>query len=199
MPSVLETLSQQLGGGLLPQVSKMIGTDEKTAGNAVAMALPMLFSAMARNTAKPEGAAALAQALDKDHDGSLLDNLSGFLGGAATGPGDGILRHVLGARRPVVENGLSKATGLDAATIGKLLMTLAPVVMAALGKAKRQGGLDPTGIAGLLSQERTEVERKAPAEMGLLGGLLDADGDGDVDMGDIAKRGLGSLGKLFGG
>ncbi len=35
--------------------------------------------------------------------------------------------------------------------------------------------------------------------MGALGRLLDADGDGDVDAGDIARHGFGLLGRLFGG
>ena len=32
----------------------------------------------------------------------------------------------------------------------------------------------------------------------LVGAILDADGDGDFDMGDAAKHGLKALGKLFG-
>jgi len=34
--------------------------------------------------------------------------------------------------------------------------------------------------------------------MGILGKLLDSDGDGDVDLSDVAKRGAGLLGKFFG-
>jgi len=199
MSSLLDMLSSQLGGSALQQISGKIGADERQTGNAVATALPMLLSALARNSSKPEGAQALSNALTKDHDGSLLDNLGGFLDRPETGPGDGILRHVLGARRQGVERGLSKATGMDAGSIGKLLVTLAPVVMGAIGKTQRQNRLDASGLAGLLGSERAEAERQAPREMGLLGQLLDTDGDGDVDMSDIAKHGVGALGKLLGG
>lgn len=199
MPSLVEMLGKQLGGGAIGQISKMLGSDEKTTGSAVSAALPMLFSALARNSAKPDGAAALSSALEKDHDGSLLDNLGGFLGNPEAGPGAGILSHILGGKRPAVENGIGKATGMNAASVGKLLMTLAPIVMATLGRTKKESGMDASGIAGLLGQERAAAEQQAPREMGLFGKLLDADGDGDVDLSDIAKHGLGSLGKLFGG
>jgi hypothetical protein len=33
--------------------------------------------------------------------------------------------------------------------------------------------------------------------MGLLGKLLDADRDGDVDVSDLTKHGIGLLGKFF--
>jgi hypothetical protein len=59
--------------------------------------------------------------------------------------------------------------------------------------------MDANGLAGFLGGERADVERQAPREMGLLGQLLDTDGDGDVDMSDIAKHGAGTLGKLLGG
>ena len=50
---------------------------------------------MARNTSNQQGAESLHNALQKDHDGSILDNLGGFLNNAQSGPGAGILRHVL--------------------------------------------------------------------------------------------------------
>jgi hypothetical protein len=197
--SLVDMLTQTLGGGGLGQIGRQIGADEKKTGGAVAAALPILLSALGRNASKPEGAQALSNALDKDHDGSLLDNLGGFLGKPEAGPGNGILKHVLGGRRPAVERSVGKATGLDAGSVGKLLMTLAPVVLGMLGKKKRQDNMDANGLASFLGQERQEAERKAPIADGLFGQLLDSDGDGDVDLGDIMKKGGGLLGGLFGG
>jgi len=71
------------------------------------------------------------------------------------------------------------------------------MLMGALGKEQRQSNLDSSALAGLLGQERKTIEKKAPAA-GALSALLDTDGDGDVDLGDLAKTGLGTLGKLFG-
>lgn len=194
----METILGSLGGDSLRQMSGQLGADEKTTGTAASAAVATLLGALSRNSSKPAGAEALAGALAKDHDGSILDNLSGFLAQADQGPGDGILKHVLGNRRPVVERSLSRSTGMDSGSVGKLLTMVAPVVLGALGKAQRQKGMSSSALAGFLGQERETMERRQPQAMSALSGLLDTDGDGDVDMGDLAKHGAGLLGKLFG-
>lgn len=198
MSSLIESLTGQLGPGMLGQISQALGTDRQTAGNASAAAITTLIGALSRNAAQPQGARALHDALAKDHDGSLLDNLAGFLGSGQTATGDSILGHVLGNRRPAVEAGLSRTTGLDMASTAKLLAMLAPVVLGALGKSQRQQGFDASALAGFLGQQRQHLERMQPQAMGILGSLLDTDGDGDFDIADAAKHGIGMLGKLFG-
>ncbi len=221
--SLLEMLSSQLGGQAAQQLSSQLGADPSSTQKALSAALPLLVGGLARNANKsPEGAQSLASALEKDHDGSVLDSLSGLLGGGGGGvsgllggllgggasssqpmpssratDGDGILRHVLGDKRGAVQQGVASASGLDADKAGKLLSMVAPLVMGALGKAKRQQNLDANGVTALLNQERAQVERQTSgmAQGGLLG-LLDMDDDGSIidDVGKIAS----SLGKLFG-
>ena len=199
MASIFDTLTQQLGGDTLKQISGMLGTDESTTSNATGAAVSVLLGALSRNASKPDGAQALTRALAKDHDGSVLDNLGSLLGNPDAGPGAGILAHVLGGKQGRVESGLSQATGLDTGSAGKLLAMLAPVVMGALGREQRQGKLDAGAVAGMLDRENRSMAQREPSSSGILGALLDTDGDGDVDLGDMAKHGAGLLGKLFGG
>ena len=188
--SLLDLLTQQLGNQAVGALASQLGADSSSTQKAVTAALPALVGALARNAANPQGAAALAGALDRDHDGGVLENLTGFLGARDTSPGDGILGHVLGQNRPAVETNIAKSSGLDAGMIAKLLPMLAPLVMGALGSAKKQGGLDAGALAGMLAGESQRVEQSAP---GILGKLLDSDGDGDV-MDDVMKLGAGVLG-----
>lgn len=194
MASLLDSLMGQLGGGALKNLSQQIGADENSTQNAVGAALPMLLGAISRNAQDGQGAEALSGALERDHDGGILDDIGGFLGGGDDKPGMGILKHVLGGKQQAVESGVAKASGMGQQSAGKLMAMLAPVVMGALGKAKREGGLDAGKLAGMLGQERQEIERRAPQQMGMLGKLLDSDGDGDFDLSDGVK----ALGKLFG-
>ena len=107
-------------------------------------------------------------------------------------------------KRGAVEQGVGKASGLDAAKVGKLLMILAPIVMSALAKRKQQAGLDAEGLARELEQEQHQMERNTPgmAKGGLMD-LLDRDGDGSIagEIGSIgaALGGSGLLGGLLGG
>lgn len=194
---IMDLVMGQLSGAPTKRISGKLGADEGAVGDAIGMALPMLLGALSRNASNDEGARSLDGALAKDHDGSILDNLPGFLARPEAGPGEGILNHVLGDKRPAVEQGISKSSGLDAGTIGQLLVTLAPVVLGAIGRAKREKQMDTRGLSQFLAGERQEAERSAPDQMGLIAGLLDADGDGQTEVGEIAK-GVGLLGKLFG-
>lgn len=195
--SLINVIAQQLGGDTLGKMSSQLGADEKATGSAVSAALPLILKALARNASNDNGAHALSRALTKDHDGSILDSLGDFLKNPQAGPGEGILGHVFGSKLPTVERGLSQSSGMDTADIGKLMGMLAPIVMGALGKAQRQQNLDSRSLAGYLNKEEEALERKEPQTMGVLGKLLDADRDGDVDMGDLARHGFGMLGKFF--
>ncbi len=192
--SLLEVLQQRLGGQAVEQISRKIGSDPGTTGNAIDAALPLLLAAVARNASNGAQAQSLDTAVAQDHDGSVLDDVSGYLNRAETGPGAGILRHVLGGNQPTVERGLSQTTGLDAGKAGQLLMVLAPLVMGALGRAKQERGLDAGGLSTLLAGERDNLNQSAPGIMGMLGRFLDRDGDGSV-IDDVS----GMLGKTFGG
>jgi len=191
--SLLEILQQRLGGQAVEQISRKIGSDPGTTGNAIDAALPLLLAAVARNASNGAQAKSLDTAVSQDHDGSVLDDVPGYLNRAETGPGAGILRHVLGGNQPTVEHGLSQTTGLDAGKAGQLLIMLAPLVMGALGRAKQERGLDAGGLSNLLAGERVNLNQSAPGVMGMLGRFLDRDGDGSV-IDDVG----GMLGKTFG-
>ncbi|WP_412070457.1 DUF937 domain-containing protein [Rubrivirga sp. IMCC43871] len=202
MNSILDLLADHIGGENVGQIAGAIGADKRQTQTAVAAALPAILTALNRQTNTTSGAGALASALDRDHDGSLLDHLGGFLAGQVSGKqadGGGILGHILGGQRSTVEQGVAKASGLDMAQVAKLLPILAPIVMAALGKRKRQSGLDEAGLSGILGEDATRARQAAPSGvLGALSGFLDRDGDGSIQDDLLAQAGQAALGKLFG-
>lgn len=197
MSSLIELLMDQLGGDNLGKISRQVGAREEDTAKAMPEMLGMLTEALARNTSRQDGAQSLSNALAKDHDGSILDNLPDFIDHFQEGPGDGILKHVLGANRGAVEQNISKQSSLDIGSISKLLTMLAPMIMGFLGRSQKNEGLDVGGLIGMLGTEREQARRMAPQSSSILGTLLDTDGDGDV-MDDVAKIGGGLLSKLFG-
>jgi hypothetical protein len=199
--SLVESLIRGLSGDDgLGKLGQSLGVDSKTAAMGMAAAAPMILGALQRNASRPDGAQALADALDRDHDGGLLNDLSSFMSQGDTSGGDAILGHVFGNRRQNVDRGVAKAAGIDAATASKLMAMAAPMIMAQLGKAKREQGLNADALAGLLGQEGEELRSAAPGQMGALGAILDADGDGDVDASDLVSRGgplLDTISNMF--
>lgn len=193
MNDLLGTLSQQLSGPVIEQISKQLGADPKTAQSAVNAALPMLLGAISRNAASSKGAQALTNALD-NHDGSILNDLLGAVSSQdKVADGTKILGHVLGSRQGNVQQGLSQLSGLSADNSAQLLAMLAPVVMGALGQTKQSNGFGADDIAALLGGQQQYFD----GPLGSLVGLLDTDGDGSV-VDDVLNMGSNLLGGLFG-
>ena len=180
MPSILDTLSAHLDEKALSQLSSRLSADQGSTSKAIAAAVPLLLGALAKNAATPSGAQQLHDAVARDHDGSVLDNPAPVEAAATTGQGDAILGHILGDRKSLAEQGISKSSGLDLSKVGPLLATLAPLVMGALGKAQRSGGLDAGGLAGMLGQEREALGAKSPGVLGAVTQMLDRNNDGSI-------------------
>lgn len=195
MSGILDLLQGQLGEGAIEQLSGQLGIDKGQAASAVSGALPILVQALARNSSSADGASALAGALEGQHDGSILNDVGGFLGGGDFSGGAAILGHVLGGQQNVVASGLGKAVGLDSGQTGQVLAALAPMVLGAVGKIKSDQGLDASALGAFLGQEQESVAGKDPDSMGVLGKLLDTDNDGDIsdDLVNIGGKLLGSF------
>lgn len=196
MPSVFDMITSSLDSQSVSRISEQLGQDRDTTENAINAALPMLLGAV-QKSAQKDGAAGLARALNTRHDGSVLDNMSAFLANNDQSDGAGILKHILGSKQGLAEQALGQVSGVDRGQASSLLATLAPVVLGALGKTKRDSGLADDALPNVLDGETRSLEEKAPGMMSALGGLLDADGDGDTDMSDILAHGARSLKGLF--
>ncbi len=215
--SMIDIMTQQLGQEAMAGVlADRLGLDPRTARQAVKIGLPMIVAGLARNTADQKGADALAGALERDHDGSRLDDLGGYLKrGGDLSEGDAILGHVLGRDRGKIETEMGRETGLDPSVLSKLLPLLAPLVLAYLGRTKQQERMSPGDLAGYLDRERDQIARQGlpriqvpqppsksqPQEKtagDVIGDLLDRDGDGSATD-DAARIGMDLLGKLLGG
>lgn len=114
--------------------------------------------------------------------GGGIDTGLGGIGGA-------ILGHVFGNRRSQAEQGLGQTTGLGGANAGELMAMLAPIVMAVLARMNQQKQLDPGGLSDMLGRDTQRTREAGGIGGGLLGAVLDRDGDGDVDLSDLLNVG----------
>lgn len=193
---LLDAIMNQLDNRAVDQLGQQIGANRDQTSQAIKMALPMILAGLQRNAQSPQGAQSLDRALAK-HDGSILDNLGGFLNQSGSNDGAKILGHIFGSRRNNMEQGVSKVSGLDGGNVSQLMTMLAPMVMGALGKTRNAQGGGLSALTDLLAKEHDNVRQQQPDATGLAGMLLDADGDGDVDFSDLAKRGGSLLGGLL--
>lgn len=191
MENLLQSILGQLDDNSIQAISQKTHAAPTQAKSALESAIPILMNALAKNSSTPDGAASLQKAIERDHDGSILDNLGGFLNNPEAANGAGILKHVLGNKRQNVEQYLSKDTGLDAGAASKILEMAAPIVMGYLGKQKSAGG-SGGGIGDLLNAYVKQSGSQGSQSM--INQLLDRDGDGSV-LDDIAELGMSFLKK----
>ncbi len=198
----LDLLKGQLSDDAIDGLSKHTGiNDSAKTKNATNAILAFLTKALANNTSSSNGAGALMGALDRDHDGSVLDDIMGLLTGAVGGGynsktlnGIGILGHILGARQNFVVEAIAKMVGLQKNQTAMLMIRLAPLVLGMLGKKKKEENLNERGLSDLLSN--TVSQRENNSDQGILSRILDRDKDGSA-MDEIAKMGMSVLGNFL--
>ncbi|NNC35565.1 MAG: DUF937 domain-containing protein [Croceitalea sp.] len=202
MSGLLDLLNSPMGKQLISGVAGQTKQPENKTAEVLSMAMPLLMGAMKRNTATPGGAQGLMNALSSKHDGSILGNLSGLLGGGVNqsvmDDGAGILGHVLGSKQPQVENALSAKAGMDAGSVSQIMKIAAPILLGYLGQQTRQQNISsPDALSGLLGGLMGGT-KTANKQQSLIESFLDSDGDGSV-IDDLAGMVLSGNGKKKGG
>lgn len=203
MFSLQDLLGQQQGNEALEQISGQVGAEPSLVNTAIQAALPAILGGLANNAASPQGAQSLDNALEQDHDGSILGQL-GSLGSLVLdqstptprqADAGGILGHILGTNQaPVVEE-VSQKSGLGMGQVAQILMMLAPIVMGYLGQQKRQQNVGADGLGGLLGGilgnaigggQAAAAPSSGNPMMDMASSMLDRDGDGS-SLDDIAS------------
>lgn len=204
---LMQILQGQLSDDVLGQLSDQIGADKEQTATAANGIFATLLGGLANNATSEGGLASLGSALDRDHDGSVLDDLAGMVGGmmqggdgAAAGGaanGLGILGHILGDRQEVAAQQVSESSGLNMSQVMKLMPILAPIVMGVLGRAKNQGGLDLGNLAGILMGSAQNAQSGGFGDLigNVLGGVL----GGGQQQAQPSAGGGGLLGNILGG
>jgi hypothetical protein len=186
MNEITQVITQQLTGGAVRTIAQRLGVSETTANTAVQIAVPLILTALARNASQPQGAESLHQAVNNDHDGSIFENLMGYLNNPQSGNGAGILEHVFGGQQPLITANLAQATGMDQNSASGLLETVAPLVMGAVGQTQQQNGLDASGLSNMLNSQEQQAQANAPDVMSMLGSMMDQNQDGSA-MDDLQR------------
>ena len=163
------------------KISKQVGAKPEQIKQLTELALPTLLQAMNKNSQTKDGAKSLLKAMDQHQDDEVTD-LNQFFNTVDKQDGAKILGHLLGQKELKVEQGLAAKTGMDLSQVSGLLTMLAPLLLGQLGKQKKQqSGFGVDDLMGMLGGSKGSKD-----VMGMVSGLLDSDGDGDI-MDDVSK------------
>jgi hypothetical protein len=212
--NLIDLLTGSTGNQVAEQAENKFGISKNQIIALLAVATPLVISYLRNKSQDAKEAEALNNALDKDHDGSILDDTSQL--DNRQDEGGSILSHVFGNQKNTVENQLSQNTGISIDKIGPILAMLAPVIMGYIGKEKQQNNVGAGGIGDLLggilggAQNQAQQQQSSPLNdiLGsvLGGGQSQSSGNPLNDIlgsvlggGQQQKQQQGGLGDLLGG
>lgn len=213
--NLLEMIMNAQGGASAQQAGAQLGLSQDQSQSAIAALLPAISSALKQNTAKPEGLAGLLGALQNGKHDQYLDTPQAIAQPQAINEGNAILGHLFGSKdvSRAVAGHAAQQTGMDSSILKKMLPMVAAMAMGSLSKQTRQpsmaqglaglamgqlmgGGQKASGLGGLLGAVLGGQKRQARQQqqqhqqgLGMLGNLLDADGNGSV-MDDVLKMAM---------
>lgn len=189
--SLLDLLTGNTGNQVAQQAENKFGVSKTQILALLAVAAPLVISYLRNKSQDAKEAETLNNALDKDHDGSILDDVS--QANARQNEGGSILSHIFGSDKNTVENNLSQNTGISIDKIGPILSMLAPVIMGYIGREKQQNNVGAGGIGDLLGGILGNAQSQSQASNDPLSNIL-----GSVLGGDSKSSG-GGIGDLLGG
>ncbi|NOT36333.1 MAG: DUF937 domain-containing protein [Saprospiraceae bacterium] len=172
---LFKMLQEQMSGDLIQNLSQQVGANEQQTAQAAQGIFGALIGGLANNASTPAGLGALSSALDKDHDGSIMDDLLGLINGTApvnprAANGNGIIKHVLGGNQDQVAQQISQSSGLNMNQIMKLMPIIAPIVLGLLGKLRSNNQQNSGG--GMMDIAQILMGSAQSAQSGGLGNIL---------------------------
>ena len=175
--NLIELITGNAGNQVASQAENKFGISKNQIIALLAVAAPLVISYLRKKSQEdPNEAEALNNALDKDHDGSILDNPAQVE--SRLQEGGSILDHIFGGQKGQVENQLSQNTGISMDKIGPVLAMLAPLIMGYIGKEKQSNGVNSGGglgdlLGGILggAQNQAQAEPSNPLN-DILGSVL---------------------------
>ncbi|SMC54058.1 DUF937 domain-containing protein [Chryseobacterium sp. YR221] len=160
--SLIDLLTGNTSNQVAEQAENKFGISKNQVIALLAVATPLIISYLRNKSQDAKEAEALNSALDKDHNGSILNDASQVE--ARQAEGGSILDHIFGGQKSTVENQLSQNTGISIDKLGPILAMLAPVVMGYIGQQKQQNNVGAGGLGDLLGGILGNASSQAQAQ-----------------------------------
>jgi hypothetical protein len=164
--NLVTEIAEVLSPNIVSSIASGLGLNRTATQKAVVAAVPALLAALINYVNKPQGATKLAEVVRKQEPG-MLSSLASVIGEpgqkALIDQGASVLTSLLGGKN------LSALTGAvgQYADVGKegsksLMGLLGPVVFGVLGQQQRDSGLDASGLANLITSQKSNIVGALP-------------------------------------
>ncbi len=169
--NLLDLMKGHLSDDVMGAASSFLGENAGATKTAMGAILPSVLGSMVSQAGTPSGASNLMNMLSSGgHDGSILNNLGGLLGGGSAtqgllDSGGGIINSLLGDKVGGIVNWIASFAGIKGSSAGSLMSMAAPMLMGLIGKNLGSNG-NATGLASMLMGQSSFIKNALPAGLG---------------------------------
>jgi hypothetical protein len=165
--NLVTEIAEVLSPNRVSSIASALGLNRTATQKAVVAAVPALLAALINYVTRPQGATKLADVVRKQEPG-MLSSLANVIGEpgqkALIDQGASVLTSLLGGK---TLSALTNAVG-QYASVGNegsksLMGLLGPVVLGVLGQQQRDRGLDASGLANLLTSQKSNIAGALPS------------------------------------
>ena len=158
--NLIELANEYFSDLVIEKISSSLGFDSDTATQSIGQVFPSLLGAFVEKAETLAGTNQLFEVI-KEADNGLLDNLSDVFSGDNTeviDKGSDVLNSLLGKKKVgSLLDIFGTIPEFSSDKEGKLMGLLTPILIGMLSKQVETGGLDSTGIAALLDDQKGHV------------------------------------------
>lgn len=157
---------------LIGKASAYLGETESGISKAISGIVPSLLGGVAdKATSSADGAATVEHIAREADDSAFLGNLGSFFdndGSGSLNKGSGLLHNLFGdAKSSLVSSLISQFAGVKTSSSNSLLNMAAAAILGMLGRHAKSNNLDASGLASMLSSQKSNIMNAMPAGLNL--------------------------------
>lgn len=165
--SLVSEIAKVLSPTMVSRIASALGLNQTATQKAIVAAVPALLAALISYVSKPQGATKLNEVVRKQEPG-MLSSLASVIGGsgqkALIDKGASVLSSLLGGKTlSALAGPVGQYAGIGGGDSKNLMGLLGPVVLGVLGQEQRERGLDASGLANLLTSQKSNVIGALPS------------------------------------
>ncbi|MBC7406859.1 MAG: DUF937 domain-containing protein [Arcicella sp.] len=169
--NLFEELKELLAGEVASKTANILGEKEEKVVTAIEGLIPTFVGGLMKRAANEAGATTLMNVVKKgNHDGSIIEQLDNLLKNKENFAGfvergNSVVSMLLPDKKSSIVAMISQFAGVRNSSATALLSVVAPLVVGKLGKLVDSQGLDKTGLANIILNQKSILLDQTPEDL----------------------------------